>query len=156
MPLADLDRTTEEPAARDVMVNWVRINGFGMMWTAAITFTIFIAISNNSAGGLAKYRMLNSVLLVSFSFVLLTALFSAFAAKCLKLATCSAGMIAVGLAWLFSAPLAALINTGGNLGDTFELIPGDWLWAVVPVVIYALLIVRGKLRSPRNPPVASA
>lgn len=129
-----------EPRQAAAAVSWARVNCLGMGLTAASTGAILFALAGNGHGGLGEFRMINTLLLVVFSFVLLAALFSALGTKFLGLTSRCTCMLAVGLAWALSAPLAAWINMGGATAEAFEVGLGDWAWALLPAAVYAISI----------------
>lgn len=129
-----------EPPRASVAMSWTRANFLGMGLTAASTGAILFALAGNGHGGLGEFRMINTLLLVVFSFVLLAALCSALGAKFLGLTSRCTCMLAVGLAWALSVPLAAWINMGGATAEAFELALGDWAWALLPALAYAVSI----------------
>lgn len=131
-------------------MSWKRVNVLGMGLTAALTGAVLFTLSDNG-GGLDEFRMINTLLLVAFSFVALSGIFSAVGARFLGLRPRSACLLAVGLAWLLSAPLAALVNMGGATAEAFELETGDWAWALLPALAYVLPLGIGALAGGRNP-----
>jgi hypothetical protein len=130
--------------------SWQRVNCLGMGLTAALTGTALFVLAGNGHGGLQEFRMINTLLLVAFSFVALAGVFSALGAKFLGLTSRCTCMLAVGLAWLFSAPMAAWINMGGATAEAFEVKPGDWAWALLPALVYAAAILALQLGNRRR------
>ncbi|MFL4475958.1 hypothetical protein ACIPVK_18340 [Paeniglutamicibacter sp. MACA_103] len=122
-------------------MNWKQANFLGMGLSATLTALILAALVSNGAGGLHEFRLINTLLLVVFSFVVLAAAFSALAAKFLGFSQCRNCMLAVALAWAFSVPLSAWINMGGATAEAFELDLGDWGWALLPALLYAVAIL---------------
>ena len=130
--------------------SWQRVNCLGMGLTAALTGTTLFVLAGNGHGGLHEFRMINTLLLVAFSFVALAAVFSALGAKFLGLTSRCTCMLAVGLAWLFSVPMAAWINMGGATAEAFEVALGDWVWALLPALVYAAAILALQLGNRRR------
>ena len=118
-------------------MNWKQANAMGMGLSAALTALVLAVIVSNGAGGLHEFRLVNTLLLVVFSFVVLAAVFSALGTKFLGFSSCRNCMLAVGLAWALSVPLSAWINMGGATAEAFEVSPGDWGWALLPALLYA-------------------
>jgi hypothetical protein len=139
------------PGRAAAALSWKRVNCLGMGLTAALTGATLFVLAGNGHGGLDEFRMINTLLLVAFSFVALAAVFSALGAKFLGLTSRCTCMLAVGLAWMFSVPLAAWINMGGATAEAFEIDLGDWGWALLPALLYAISIGITALARGNNP-----
>ncbi|WP_155889532.1 hypothetical protein, partial [Solibacillus isronensis] len=61
-------------------MNWKQANFLGMGLSAALTAAVMAVLVSNRAGGLHEFRLVNTLLLVVFSFVMLAAVFSALGA----------------------------------------------------------------------------
>jgi hypothetical protein len=131
-------------------MNWKQANFLGMGLSAALTAVVLAVLVSNGAGGLHEFRLVNTLLLVVFSFVMLTAVFSALGAKFLGFTSCRTCMLAVVLAWALSVPLAAWVNMGGATAEAFEVLPGDWAWALLPAVLYAVSVAGLQLADRRR------
>ncbi|WP_411732777.1 hypothetical protein [Paeniglutamicibacter sp.] len=140
-----------DPGRVSATLNWKRVNCLGMGLTAALTGATLFVLAGNGHGGLDEFRMINTLLLVAFSFVALTAVFSALGSKFLGLTSRCTCMLAVGLAWMFSVPLAAWINMGGATAEAFEIDLGDWAWALLPALLYAISIGITALARDKSP-----
>lgn len=138
------------PGRDSAAPSWQRVNCLGMVVTAVLTGAILFVLAGNSHGGLNEFRMVNTLLLVAFGFVVLAALFSALGAKFLGLTSRCTCMLAVGLAWALCVPLAAWINMGGATAEAFEVEFGDWGWALLPALAYALVILALQLGDRRR------
>lgn len=131
-------------------MNWKQANFLGMGLSAALTAAVLAALVSNGAGGLHEFRLVNTLLLVVFSFVMLAAVFSALGAKFLSFSSCRSCMLAVAMAWGLSVPLAAWINMGGATAEAFEVLPGDWAWALLPALLYAASVAGLQLANRRR------
>ena len=132
-------------------LSWKRVNCLGMGLTAVLIGAILFTLAGNGAGGLHEFRMINTLLLVAFSFVALAGVFSALGVRFLGLTSRCTCVLAVGLAWAFSVPLAAWINMGGATAEAFEVELGDWAWALLPALLYAVSIAVAALAKVNGP-----
>lgn len=131
-------------------LSWKRVNCLGMGLTATLIGAILFFLAGNGAGGLEEFRLINTLLLVAFSFVLLAAVFSALGARFLGFSSCRNCMLAVALAWALSVPLSAWINMGGATAEAFEVDLGDWGWALLPALVYAISVAGLQLANRRR------
>ncbi len=131
-------------------MNWKQANFLGMGLSAMLTALILAVLVSNGAGGLQEFHLVNTLLLVVFSFVMLAAAFSALGAKFLGFSSCLNCLLAVALAWALSVPLSAWINMGGATAEAFEVDLGDWGWAMLPALLYAASIAGLQLANRRR------
>lgn len=137
-------------------MGWKRVNVVGAGMTGVLTASILVARSGQNVGGFDEFRMVNTVLLVGFSFAVLAAVGCALGVRFLRLSCGWTCLIAVVVAWALAPPMAAWINLGGPGAEVFEPVLRDWAWAALPALTYVGAIGMLGFFNPRRSPDTSS